>query len=138
MNIPNGFAHLSGGSTYLSENDIAKIQQAAPQPVQPAQPVQMAQAYYSPQPVYYSVQPQPQNYVFLPWVPPKKDTDSVSIKILRMEQHLLIDGFIKALNTAGVPWVDTATGMNNNGVQVMQPLVALDANDGQDNQQSGE
>ncbi|EGF7153275.1 hypothetical protein IC345_003001 [Salmonella enterica] len=133
MNLPNGFMHLSGGSTYLSENDIAKIQQAAPQPVPQQQPV-----YYAPQPVYYSVQPQPQNYVFLPWVPPKKDTDNNSIKLLRMEQHLLIDGFIKALNTAGVPWVDTATGMNNNGVQVMQPLVALDANDGQDNQQSGE
>ncbi|EEG0814208.1 hypothetical protein GWB67_08825 [Salmonella enterica] len=133
MNLPNGFMHLSGGSTYLSENDIAKIQQAAPQPVPQPQPV-----YYAPQPVYYSVQPQPQNYVFLPWVPPKKDTDNNSTRLLRVEQHLLIDGFIKALNAAGVPWVNTATGMNNNGVQVMQPLVIPDADDRQDNKQSGE
>lgn len=122
MNLPDGFTHLSVGSTYLSENDLAKLQQLAPQPVQPAPPVQMAQ------PLYYAVQPQPQpqpqqrQYVFLPLKLDPKKADSETGAIFFATRNNLIDSFSKILNDAGVAWVDGNTGKDNNGIQVRQPV----------------
>lgn len=142
MNLPNGFAHLSGGSTYLSENDIAKLQQLAPQPVQPAQPVQMAQAYYSPQPVYYSVQPQPQpqqrQYVFLPWIPDPKKAESPGLRALLQERVDVINCFVEKMNEAGVLWVNVNTGKDNRGAQVLQPFNVSDSVYKQDNKPADE
>lgn len=127
MNLPNGFTHLSGGSTYLSENDIAKIQQAAPQPVQPAQPVQMAQS------LYYAVQPQPQpqpqqrQYVFLPWIPDPKKAESLMLRTLLQERVDVINCFIDRMNEAGVLWVNVNTGKDNNGAQVLPPANVPDS-----------
>ncbi|ELW0413554.1 hypothetical protein QMQ27_001946 [Salmonella enterica] len=125
MNLPNGFAHLSGGSTYLSENDIAKLQQAAPQPV--PQPVQMAQ------PLYYAVQPQPQpqpqqrQYVFLPWIPDPKKAESLMLRTLLQERVDIINCFIDRMNEAGVLWVNVNTGKDNNGAQVLPPTNTPDS-----------
>lgn len=127
MNLPNGFAHLSGGSTYLSENDMAKLQQLAPQPVQPAQPVQMAQ------PLYYAVQPQPQpqpqqrQYVFLPWIPDPKKAESLALRALLQERVDVINCFIDRMNEAGVLWVNVNTGKDNRGAQVLPPANVSDA-----------
>lgn len=127
MNLPDGFARLSGGSTYLSENDIAKLQQAAPQPVQPAQPVQMAQ------PLYYAVQPQPQpqpqqrQYVFLPWIPDPKKAESLMLRTLLQERVDVINCFIDRMNEAGVLWVNVNTGKDNRGAQVLPPANTPDS-----------
>lgn len=129
MNLPNGFTHLSGGSTYLSENDIAKLQQAAPQPVQPAQPVQMAQ------PLYYAIQPQPQpqpqpqqrQYVFLPWIPDPKKAESLMVRTLLQERVDVINCFIDRMNEAGVLWVNVNTGKDNRGAQVLPPANTPDS-----------
>lgn len=127
MNLPNGFTHLSGGSTYLSENDIAKLQQAAPQPVQPAQPVQMAQA------LYYAVQPQPQpqpqqrQYVFLPWIPDPKKAESLGLRALLQERVDVINCLVERMNEAGVLWVNVNTGKDNRGAQVLQPFNVSDS-----------
>ncbi|EBZ3777649.1 hypothetical protein AID08_08720 [Salmonella enterica subsp. enterica serovar Minnesota] len=127
MNLPNGFAHLSGGSTYLSENDIAKIPQLAPQPVQPAQPVQMAQ------PLYYAVQPQPQpqpqqrQYVFLPWIPDPKKAKNLALRLLLQERVDVINFFIDGMNKAGVLWVSVNTGKDCNGAQVLPPVSVPDS-----------
>ncbi|EBU8195845.1 hypothetical protein DLM41_13040 [Salmonella enterica subsp. enterica serovar Sandiego] len=124
MNLPDGFTHLSGGSTYLSENDIAKLQQLAPQPVQPAQSVQMAQ------PLYYAVQPQPQpqqrQYVFLPWIPDPKKAESLALRALLQERVDVINCFIDRLNAAGVLWVNVNTGKDNRGAQVLPPANVSD------------
>ncbi|EHH3359131.1 hypothetical protein J5C38_002631 [Salmonella enterica subsp. enterica serovar Sandiego] len=127
MNLPDGFTHLSGGSTYLSENDIAKLQQLAPQPVQPAQPVQMAQ------PLYYAVQPQPQpqpqqrQYVFLPWIPDPKKAESLMVRTLLQERVDVISCFIDRMNEAGVLWVNVNTGKDNRGAQVLPPANTPDS-----------
>ncbi|EGF3846887.1 hypothetical protein ICQ57_002514 [Salmonella enterica] len=126
MNLPNGFMHLSGGSTYLSENDIAKLQQAAPQPVPQPQPV-----YYAPQPVYYSVQSQPQpqqrQYVFLPWIPDPKKAKSLGLRALLQERVDVINCFVERMNEAGVLWVNVNTGKDNRGAQVLQPFNVSDS-----------
>ncbi|EDA9946993.1 hypothetical protein A6J17_16930 [Salmonella enterica] len=127
MNLPDGFTHLSGGSTYLSENDIAKLQQLAPQPVQPAQPVQMAQ------PLYYAVQPQPQpqpqqrQYVFLPWIPDPKKAEGLMLRTLLQERVDVINCFIDRMNEAGVLWVSVNTGKDCNGAQVLPPVSVPDS-----------
>lgn len=125
MNLPNGFTHLSVGSTYLSENDIAKLQQLAPQPVQPEQPVQMAQ------PLYYAVQPQPQpqqrQYVFLPWIPDPKKAENLTLRTLLQERVDVINCFIDRMNEAGVLWVNVNTGKDNRGAQVLPPANTPDS-----------
>ncbi|EAR5546022.1 hypothetical protein IHA43_001478 [Salmonella enterica] len=127
MNLPDGFTHLSVGSTYLSENDIAKLQQLAPQPVQPEQPVQMAQS------LYYAVQPQPQpqpqqrQYVFLPWIPDPKKAESLMLRTLLQERVDVINCFIDRMNEAGVLWVNVNTGKDNRGAQVLPPANTPDS-----------
>lgn len=138
MNLPDGFTRLSGGSTYLSENDIAKLQQSAPQPVQPAQPVQMAQA------LYYAVQPQPQpqpqqrQYVFLPWIPDPKKAESPGLRALLQERVDVINCFVEKMNEAGVLWVNVNTGKDNRGAQVLQPFNVSDSVYKQDNKPADE
>lgn len=122
MPLPNAFTGISGNSPYLSEYDIPKPQ-PVPQPVQMAQPL-----YYAIQPVAVA-QPQPpqqKNYIFLPpKYDPKKAGSTVST-LLFMERNNVIDYFVKAMNDAGVAWVDTNTGKDNNGAQVIQPFTISD------------
>lgn len=118
MTLPNAFTGISGNSPYLSENDIPKPQ-PVPQPVQVVQPVPQ---YYAMQ--TYAVTPQPpqqKDYVFLPLKYDPKKADSEPLKIIFLARNDLIDVFSKKLNDAGVAWVDSNTGKDNNGVQVRQP-----------------
>lgn len=116
MPLPNAFTGISGNSPYLSEYDIPEPQ-PVPQPVQVVQPVTQ---YYAMQ--TYAVTPQPQNYVFLPLKYDPKKADSEPLKIIFAARNDLIDVFSKRLNDAGVAWVDSNTGKDNNGVQVRQPV----------------
>lgn len=116
MPLPNAFTGISGNSPYLSENEIIK-----PQPVpQPVQVVQLVPQYYAMQ--TYAATPQPQNYVFLPLKYDPKKAKSEPLKIIFLARNDLIDDFSKILNDAGVAWVDSNTGKDNNGVQVRQPV----------------
>lgn len=123
MPLPNAFTGISGNSPYLSEYDIPKPQ-PVPQPVQVVQPV----------PQYYAMQtyaaipqpPQQKNYIFLPpKYDPKKAGSTVST-LLFMERNNVIDYFVKAMNDAGVAWVDANTGKDNNGAQVIPPFTISD------------
>lgn len=116
MPLPNAFTGISGNSPYLSEYDIPEPQ-PVPQPVQVVQPVPQ---YYAMQ--TYAATPQPQNYVFLPLKYDPKKADSEPLKIIFASRNDLIDVFSKRLNDAGVAWVDSNTGKDNNGVQIRQPV----------------
>ncbi|EBE4779562.1 hypothetical protein ACQSET_10030 [Salmonella enterica] len=119
MPLPNAFTGISGNSPYLSEYDIPKPQ-PVPQPVQVVQPVP---EYYAMQ--TYAATPQPpqqKNYVFLPLKLDPKKADSEPLKIMIASRNDLIDVFSKKLNDAGVAWVDSNTGKDNNGIQVSQPV----------------
>ncbi|EBJ7121565.1 hypothetical protein DY703_05110 [Salmonella enterica] len=119
MPLPNAFIGISGNSPYLSENDIPKPQ-PVPQPVQVVQPVPQ---YYAMQ--TYAATPQPpqqKDYVILPLKYDPKKADSEPLKIIFVSRNDLIDVFSKRLNDAGVVWVDSNTGKDNNGVQVRQPV----------------
>lgn len=123
MPLPNAFTGISGNSPYLSENDIPKPQ-PVPQPVQVVQPVPQ---YYALQ--TYAATPQPpqqKNYVFLPLKYDPKKAGSTIGTLLFMERNSVIESFTKAMNEAGVAWVDTNTGKDNNGVQVLQPVTIPD------------
>lgn len=119
MPLPNAFTGISGNSPYLSEHDIPKPQ-PVPQPVQVVQPVPQ---YYAMQ--TYAATPQPpqqKNYVFLPLKFDPKKADSEPLKWIIASRNNLIDVFSKNLNDAGVAWVDSNTGKDNNGIQVRQPI----------------
>ncbi|EIM5532408.1 hypothetical protein LNM54_004233 [Salmonella enterica subsp. enterica] len=119
MPLPNAFTGISGNSPYLSDDDIPKQQ-----PVQVVQPVQQYYAMQS-----YAATPQPQqqkNYVFLPLKYDPKKAGSTVGTLLFMERNSVIESFTKAMNEAGVAWVDTNTGKDNNGVQVLQPVTIPD------------
>ncbi|HGB5419474.1 TPA: hypothetical protein ACIVQF_005230 [Salmonella enterica subsp. enterica serovar Muenchen] len=96
------------------------VQQTA-QPVQPVQPAQ-AVYYFAAQPVPVA-QPQPlARYIFLPWLPTEKqlkEAETPQQRMLLQERVDVIDAVIRSLNAAGVPWVNTTTGKDYNGVQVM-------------------
>lgn len=119
MPLPNAFTGISGNSPYLSENDIPKPQ-PVPQPVHVVQPVRLYYAMQS-----YAATPQPpqqKDYVILPLKHDPKKAVSEPLKIMFMSRNDLIDVFSKRLNDAGVAWVDSNTGKDNNGVQVRQPV----------------
>ncbi|EAP4732669.1 hypothetical protein EGD47_25150 [Salmonella enterica] len=128
MDLPKELKMYSGQPAYLPDADASHN-------VQPVQPVY----YYAMQPVAV-VQPQSQKYVFLPWIPDPERAENPGVRALLMERVDVINCFINRLNEAGVPWVNINTGKDNNGVQVLPPLVADVLNKGNDkgDQLSGE
>ncbi|EAM2776778.1 hypothetical protein [Salmonella enterica] len=135
MELPKELKMYSGQPAWLPDVDVSHNAQLASQPTQPVQPVH----YYAIQPVTV-VQPQPQKYVFLPWIPDPEKAENSGVRSLLMERVDVINCFINRLNDAGVPWVNVNTGKDNNGVQVLPPLVAdvSDKNNDKDDQLSGE
>ncbi|EHI7917531.1 hypothetical protein J9M50_004092 [Salmonella enterica] len=106
--------------------------QQTAQPVLMAQPVQQYYAMQS-----YAATPPPPSYVYLPWVPTEKQLNGAKTpqqRSLLQERLDVVDAVIRSLNAAGVPWVNTTTGKDHNGVQV---LPAIEAKEPDGNNDSG-